>query len=174
MVQYCNTMDGPVVTAAELALEMENVNYIIPYIKKDLEGELREAFDRTIIVRELSGDAAEVADYWFFETAVRLYMMGEGKPYNGIKHSGLNLGPVIHKAEEAIDSGDKTELEEFLMDSIIGEFERRFEAAISKREYDINDVDAARDYVNSMIGFVRFTHQLYLLVEKASKSGDAD
>jgi hypothetical protein len=28
-------MDGPVVTAAELALEMENVNYVIPYVEKE-------------------------------------------------------------------------------------------------------------------------------------------
>ena len=174
MAPHCDTMDGPVVTAAELALEMENVNYIIPFVKRDFEGELKDAFDRTIIVRELSGDAAEVADFWFFETAVRLHMLGEGKPYNGIKHSGLYLGPVIHKAEEAIDSGDKTELEEFLMDYIVGEFEGRFEAAVSKKEYDINDVDDARDYVNSMIGFVRFSHQLYKLVEKTSSSEDND
>lgn len=174
MAPHCDTMDGAVVTAAELALEMENLNYVIPYVKKDFEVELRDAFDRTIVVRELSGDAAEVADYCFFETAVRLHMIGEGKSYSGIKHSGLNLGPVIHKAEEAIDTGDKTELEEFLMDFIVGEFERRFEDAMSKREYDLNDVDAARDYVNSMIEFVRFSHQLYMQVEKANRSGDTD
>ena len=80
MSVYCDTMDGPVVTAAELALEMENVNYVLPYIKKEYETELKEAFDRTVTVRELSGDAAEVADYWFFETAVHLYMLGTGKP----------------------------------------------------------------------------------------------
>ena len=60
------------------------------------------------------------------------------------------------------------------MDYIVGEFEGRFEAAVSKKEYDINDVDAARDYVNSMIGFVRFSHQLYMQVEKASRSEDTD
>ena len=174
MAPYCDTMDGPVITAAELALEMENVNYVIPYVKKDFERELRDAFDRTIVVRELSGDAAEVADYWFFETVVRLHMKSEGKSYGGIKHSGLNLGPVIHKAEEAIDTGDKSELEEFLIDFITGEFESRFEDALSKREYDLNDVDAARAYVNSMIAFVRFSNQLYMQVEKANKSEDKD
>lgn len=90
MAQYVDTMDGPVVTAAELALEMENVNYVLPYVKEDLEEELKDAFDKTVIVRELSGEAAEVADYWFFETAVRLHMNGSGKSYTGIKHSGLN------------------------------------------------------------------------------------
>ena len=76
MAPHCDTMDGPVVTAAELALEMENVNYVIPYVKKDFEAELRDAFDRAVVVRELSGEAAEVADYWFFETAVRLAHVG--------------------------------------------------------------------------------------------------
>ena len=48
MAPHCDTMDGPVVTAAELALEMENINYVIPYVKKEYEGELKDAFDKTI------------------------------------------------------------------------------------------------------------------------------
>jgi len=33
MSVYCDTMDGPMVTATELDLEMENVNYVLPDIK---------------------------------------------------------------------------------------------------------------------------------------------
>lgn len=172
MALHCDTMDGPVVTAAELALEMENINYIIPYVKKNFEGELREAFDRTIVVRELSGDAAEVADYWFFETAVRLHMLGEGKSYTGIKQSGLNWGPVVHKAEEAIETGDKIELEEFLLEFITESFERRFVEVISKKEYDLNDTEAARDYVNSMLEFILFSHKLYAYIDEAKYPND--
>jgi hypothetical protein len=159
-------MDGPVVTAAELALEMENVNYVIPYVKKDFEAELREAFDRAIVVRELSGEAAEVADYCFFETAVRLHLLGKGKSYTGIKPSGLNWGPVIHRAEEAIETGNKTDLEEFLMEFIMEEFQKRFEDVIAKNEYDLNDPDAARDYVNAMLEFIIFSNDLYNHVKK--------
>jgi hypothetical protein len=174
MAPYYDTMDGPVVTAAELALEMENINYILPYVKKDFEADLRDAFDKTIVVRELSGDAAEVADYWFFETAVRLHMLGEGKSYNGIQPSGLNWGPMIHKAEEAIETGDKKELEEFLMDFIGEAFERRFETAMSKKDYDLVDVDAARDYVNSIREFALFSHNLYMHIENANRSENND
>jgi len=174
MAPHCDTMDGPVVTAAELALEMENINYVLPYVKKDLERELKDAFDKTIVVRELSGDAAEVADYWFFETAVRLHMSGKGKSYTGIKHSGLNQGSVINKAEEAIETGDKSELEEFLMDFIGEAFERRFETAMYKKEYDLNNIDAARDYLNSMLEFVLFVNKLYIHVKNANKSNDND
>ena len=49
-----------------------------------------------------------------------------GKSYNGIKHSGLNRRFVINKAEEAIKMGDKSELEEFLMDFIGEAFESTF------------------------------------------------
>lgn len=161
MGQHCDTMDGPVVTAAELALEMENVNYVLPFVEVEYEKELKDAFDRTILVRELSGEAAEVADYWFFETAVRLHMLGKRKPYNGIKKSGLNYGPVIRRSEEAIEAGDKTELETFLLDRIQEEMEARFEIVVSKKDYDINDVEAARDYMNAKFDFISFTQKIY-------------
>jgi hypothetical protein len=169
MAPHCDTMDGPVVTAAELALEMENVNYVLPFVKKKYEKELKDAFDRTIIVRELSGDAAEVADYWFFETAVRLHKLGEGKPFTGIKHSGLDWGFVVPKAEEAIQTGDITELEDFLMDFVQESIEKRFQDAISLKEYDLNDVEAARNYVNAMLEFIMFSHHLYKFVEERSQ-----
>lgn len=169
MALHYDTMDGPVVTAAELALEMENINYVLPYVSEDLEGELKDAFEKTIVVRELSGEAAEVADYWFFETSVRLHLLGMGKSYNGIKHSGLNRRSVINKAEEAIETGDKSELEEFLMDFIGEAFESRFETAISNKEYDLNDVEAGRDYVNSVLEFVEFSHKLYIQIENSNE-----
>jgi hypothetical protein len=165
MALYCDTMDGPVVTAAELALEMENINYVLPFVKKEYEAEMRDAFEKTVIVRELSGEAAEVADYWFFETSVRLHLLGEGKNYAGIKQSGLNWGPVVRRAQDAIETGDKTALEDFLLEIIQEAIENRFEAAISKKEYDVNDLEAARDYTNSMIEFVLFSHNLYKSVE---------
>lgn len=39
---YCDTMDGPIVKAAELALEMENVNYVLPFVKKNLKLNLKK------------------------------------------------------------------------------------------------------------------------------------
>jgi hypothetical protein len=162
---YCDTMDGPIVTAAELALEMENVNYVLPLVKKEFETELKEAFDNTIIVRELSGEAAEVADYWFFETAVRLYMLGVGKPYTGIKHSGLKKEHIILKAYTAIENQDKTALEAFLLDSLREAIETRYEITISKKDYEVNDTDAAREYMNSMLDFVEFSNELLKIIE---------
>lgn len=165
MSVYYDTMDGPVVTAAELALEMENVNYVLPFVKEEYETELKEAFDRTVTVRELSGEAAEVADYWFFETAVRLYMLGAGKSYSGIRQSGLNEGHIILKAQTAIENQDKDALENFLINSLRDAIETRFEIAISKNDYDINDTEAARDYLDSMLDFIEFSNDIFKKIE---------
>ena len=89
MVPYIDSMDGPVVKAAETALDMENIKYILPYVSSEDEDELKDAFEKTLLVRELSGDAAELADYWFFETAVRLNRKEEEKSYTGLKSAGI-------------------------------------------------------------------------------------
>lgn len=166
MAPHCDTMDGPVVKAAEMALEMENVNYILPYISQDDEYELRDAFERTLVVRELSGDAAELADYWFFETAVRLHRKTEEKCYNGLKPSGLDWGPIIFRAERAVDNENLDELMNFLMDFIHEDIKIRFDDVLSKKDYDVNQVEDARDYINSLLEFIIFTHNLYKYVEK--------
>jgi len=67
MAPYIDSMDGPVVKAAENALDMENIKYILPYVSPADEGELKDAFEKTLSVRELSGEAAELADYWFLK-----------------------------------------------------------------------------------------------------------
>lgn len=162
---YYDTMDGPVVTAAELALEMENVNYVLPYVKKEYERELKDAFEKTIAVRELSGEAAEVADYWFFETSVRLNMIGSGKSYSGLKQSQFNKGNIILKAQESIEKEDKLPLETYLIELLRESIETRFEIVVSKKEYDTNDIDSARDYVDSLLDFVQFSNDIYSMIE---------
>ena len=51
------------------------------------------------------------------------------------------------------------------MDSISEAIENRFELAVSKKDYDINDTDAAREYVDSMLEFVHFSHEIYKKIE---------
>lgn len=171
MPPHCDTMDGPVVTAAKDALEKGNVNLILPFVPKKAEDELKKAFEKTISVRRLSKEAAELADYWFFETAVRLHREGEEAPYTGLKPAGLDWGPVVPRAEKAIEKGDPKELIKFLLHFVEEEVQKRFEGAISKKDYDINDVDAAREYVEAMLDFILYSHHLYKYMKKGEKHG---
>ncbi|MBI5679708.1 MAG: hypothetical protein HZC47_02280 [Methanobacterium sp.] len=161
MAPHCDTMDGPVVSAAEMALEMEDVNYVLPFVPQTAENELIDAFDKTIAVRELSEDVGELADYWFFETTVRLHRKGEGKPYEGLKPGGLDWGPVISKAEKAIEEEDPKKVIDFLNEALYDEIQKRFQIAVSLKDYNVNDVYSARKYVNAMLDFVLYSHHLY-------------
>ncbi len=51
MPPHCDTRDGPVVTAAKQALQEQNVNYVLVWVLKGAEEEMRRAFDRTLKVR---------------------------------------------------------------------------------------------------------------------------
>jgi hypothetical protein len=157
-------MDGPVVNAAEMALEMEDINYILPFVPQTAEDELKEAFRKTLSVRELSEEAGELADYWFFETAVRLHRKGEEKPYEGLKPAGLDWGPIISKAEKAIEDEDPGKVIDFLTGVLEDEIQKRFQRAISLKDHDINDISTAREYVNAMLGFVLYSHHIYKFI----------
>lgn len=172
MPPHCDTMDGPVVTAAKKALETGNVNFILPWVPKKAEAELRKAFEKTIKARKLGKEAAEVADYWFFETAVRLHREGEGAPYTGLKPAGLDWGPVVPRAEKAIDKGNPKEVIDFIVHTVEDELQRRFKHAMEKKKYDVNDVDAAREYVHAMLGFVLYAHHLYTNIKGGEVHGE--
>jgi len=162
-------MDGPVVKTARMALEKGNVNLILPWVPKKAEAELKKAFERTLRARKLGKEVAELADYWFFETAVRLHREGEGAPYTGLKPAGLDWGPVVPRADKAIEKGNPKEVIDFISHTVEEELQERFKHAMAKKKHDINDVDAAREYVQAMLGFVLYSHHLYTFVKGGEK-----
>lgn len=166
MPPHSESMDGPVVNAAEMALDMENVSYILPFVPVEYEAELKEAFERTLLVRELSADAAELADYWFFETAVRLHLLWRGKPYDGIKPAGYNRRPALTLAEEALYKENPSDLINFMVSFMKEDIQTRFEDALSKKDYEISDIESGRDYISSMQDFVRYLDKLYEYMEQ--------
>ncbi len=172
MPPHCDTLDGPVVKAAKLALERENVNLILPWIHKGAERELKKAFRTVLPVRKLGKKAAEVADYWFYETAVRLHREGERAPYTGLKPAGLDWGPVVPKADEAVEKGDITGVIHILQQAVQDELSKRFELAMSKKNYDENDVPSAREYVQALLGFVLYSHHLYTFIKNSEIHGE--
>jgi len=166
MIYHMESMDGPVVKAAEAALDMENVKYILPYVSGEDEEELKDAFEKTLSVRELSGEAAELADYWFFETAVRLHLKGYGKPYNGLKPAGMDWGPIIPKVDKAIETENIDELLSFLVNFIQEDIKSRFDDVISKKDYHIKEVDDARDFIYTRLEFIIYAGKFYKYVEE--------
>ncbi|HXV46465.1 MAG TPA: DUF6448 family protein [Nitrososphaera sp.] len=162
MTPHCDTMDGPLVKAANKALETANVNFVIPWVHEEEESELKSAFDQALAARDAGNipTVTKVIDLWFYETAVRLHRKGENAPYTGLKPAGLDEGPIIPMAERALDTGDASELIQLLADSVKEELQQRFEIAMAWQGHDVSDVKAGRQYVRTMLGFVLYAHRL--------------
>ena len=165
MPPHCDTRDGPVVKAAKKALETGNLNYVLIWVPEESEKELRDVFERTLRARKAGRDAQDVADDWFFETAIRLHRAGEGAPYMGMKPAGLSEGPVVPKAEKAIDTGNPEETIDFMVKTVKDDLNRRFFRVMEKKHYDVNNVAAGREYIAAFIGWVVWSHHLYMYVQ---------
>ncbi len=164
MPPHCDTLDGPVVKAAKRALETGEVHLILPWVAEAQQEELESAFEKAYETRSLAPKAAEVSDLWFFETAVRLHREGEGASYTGLKPEGLDWGPVVPLAEDAIAMGSADKVVEFVTRAVADELQERFARVMAATGYDPEDVAAARRYVQAELGFVLFSHGVYAYV----------
>ena len=173
MPPHCDTMDGPVVKAAMSALEKGEVDIILPWAPKAAEAEIKSAFRSVLEARAKGPEAARVADLWFFETVVRLHRAGEGAPYTGLKPAGLDWGPVVHRAEKAIETGDPGDVIGFMTREVEHAMKERFERAMRLKAHAGHSVDAEREYVHAMLGFVLSSHHLWAGL-RADVHGEAE
>ncbi len=171
MPPHCDSLDGPVVRAAMRALEAEDVDLVLPYVKAEGEDEVRAAFTRSLKARH-DPDAREVADLYFFETVVRVHRRGEGAPYTGLKPAGLDVGPVIPAAERAIDTGSAEELAALLTDTLQHRVKERLDRVMALQPHAAGPVPEAREYVEAMLGLQVWAHGLYLAMH-AGPHGEA-
>ena len=65
------------------------------------------------------------------------------------------------RAERALGNGSPKEVIDFITHTANEELEARFNRAMAKRKYDVNNVEAGREYVQAELGFVLFSHGLY-------------
>jgi len=173
MPPHCDTRDGPVVKAAIKALETGNLNHVLIWIPKESEKELQRVFEKTLRARKAGKDAQDAADDWFFETAIRLHRAGEGAPYTGMKPAGLDEGPVVRKAEKAIETGNPNETIDFIVKTVEEDLHRRFSHVMEKKKFDVNDVAAGREFIAAFIGWVVYSHHLYMNIKGGGGHGEA-
>ena len=166
MPPHCDSLDGPVVTAAARALRTGNVELVLPYVHPDGEAEVREAFARVLPLRADRDGTGELADRWFYETVVRVHRAGEGAPYTGLKPAGLDPGPVLPLAEQAVATGQV----DAVYGLLAGELRRQLEGRLGRvgelaavRDRSVVD---ARAWVEAMLGFEVYAHHLYAALQR--------
>jgi hypothetical protein len=161
VLAHCDTIDGPVVTAAREALRTGDVNLVLIWVKKGDELEIRKAFERTLAVRKLGSQASELADTHFFETLVRIHRAGEGAPYTGLKPDRRDLGSVIPEADAALHTGNADALVLLLTMTITEDIREHFRQVMALARYPKDDVEAGRRFVNAYVSFIHLVEGIH-------------
>jgi hypothetical protein len=163
---HCDTLDGPVVSQAQKALESGNVNLVLGWVQKKDEPEIRQAFARAVAVRKHGGTAKSLADQSFFEALVRVHRAGEGAPYTGLKPAG-QIEPSVAAADQSIASGQLKPVAGMIFERAEQGLHEKFDRVQATRKYHPDDVAAARTHVNAYVDYVHYVERLHEAAGKA-------
>ena len=163
---HCDGLDGPVVKAAQRALQSGDVNQVLIWVRPQDSEEIEKAFTETLAVRKLSPEAQGLADRYFFETLVRIHRAGESAPYTGLKPAGRDLGPAIPAADKAVATGSDEALVQLLTDAVQEGLRKHFKEAVEKKKFAPNDIAAGREFVEAYVTYIHYVERLYEAAEK--------
>jgi hypothetical protein len=158
---HCDTMDGPVVQAAKVALEKKDVTPVLRWVKKDGEAEVKAAFAKTLVVRTKGAEARELADQFFFETLVRVHRAGEGEPFTGLKPAGTEINPAVVEADKALETGSADKVVKLVTDDAAAGIRQRFAEAREKKKHADESVEAGREFVAAYVEYVHYVEGLH-------------
>lgn len=158
---HCDGLDGPVVNAARIALDSNQVERALIWVPASEEKAVKEAFQKTMTVRKMGGEAKDLADRYFFETLVRIHRIAEGAGFEGLKPAGRDLGPAIPAADQALKSGRHEPLASLLERELREGLKKHFQEAHARSRYDRKDVGAGREYVASYVKFIHYVERLH-------------
>ncbi len=152
---HCDTMQGPVVSDAKKAIEMNNVNYVLKWIRPEDEKVIKQLFHRVMKVRLCSIEAKDLSENYFFETVVRLHRQGEGVPYSGIQ-VGTPVDERIKAADKAIEIEELSPLKDLVPQNKFSKLQELFNNVMKYKNFDVDNVDAGREYVEAYTQFFHF------------------
>jgi len=164
---HCDSYQGPVVQAAQKALDTGNVKLILPYVQPDDEAELISAFNHSLAVRKLGGEGKKLAEQFFFETAVRLHRQGEGAAYTGLKDEPVPA--AIQAADKALQTGNLDGITQMLNEATEHGLAEKYAAVVKARANakKLGTVEALREQAEAELIFEKYVYGLYTSASSA-------
>jgi hypothetical protein len=156
---HCDSLEGPVVRDARLALEKGDPTAVLKWVTKEQESTIRGAFEQTMAVRGKGNDAKALADRFFFETLVRIHRAGEGEAFTGLKPAG-EVDPGIAAADRALQSGSANELAQHMSIEVAEGIQKRFALAAERKKHVADSVEAGREYVKAYVDYIHFVESV--------------
>lgn len=159
VMAHCDTMRGPVVTEAKVALEKGDVTPVLKWVPKEKEAEIQAAFAKAIVVRDKGPEARELADHYFLETLVRIHRASEGAPYNGLKDEPI--APIVLMSDSALADGSADELIKNLSSHMADAIREKLKRAVEAKKSKGKSVDAGREFVEAYVSYTHFVEGIH-------------
>lgn len=156
---HCDALDGPVVTAARVALDKNDVSLVLRWVPAEREADIRAAFDRTRAVRAIGGEAKGLAETWFFETLVRIHRAGEGAPFDGLKPAG-HTEPFVAAVDQTLATGVPNDVIDTVAAHVTRGVRERFARARDARTKADHSVKEGRAYVAAYVDYLHYVEAL--------------
>ncbi len=156
---HCDTMEGPVVNTARIALEKGDVTPVLKWVRKEHEDEIKDQFKKTLAARKQGKESKELADRYFFESLVRIHRAGEGAPYTGLKSEPAE--PIIQAADKAIDSGSADQLVKHVSEAVAVGVRERFNRVKETKKHADESIEKGREYVEAYVVFTHYVERLH-------------
>lgn len=153
---HCDSYDGPVIKDAYKALENKEVSYVLKWIDKEQESEIKNLFNKTVALKGGDAEIYKIIEKHFLETLVRLHRETEGEPYTGLKPAG-STAPIVQMADNSIVNKESKTLLTNLgkhIDAVITEKYNKVAALSKVKDYSVAE---GRAYVKA---YVDYTHTL--------------
>lgn len=157
---HCDTLDGPVVKDARVALEAKDVTPVLKWVRPEDEAEIRETFGKALAVRASGGEAAALADRFFFENLVRVHRAGEGAPYTGLLPAGTAVDPGIAATDAALESGSADAMVRLVTGAAEKGLRARHARAAETRKHAGESVARGREYVAAYVDLMHYAERL--------------
>lgn len=161
---HCDTLDGPVVETARIALDKGDVTPLLKWVRADEEQDIKAAFQKTLTMRAMGPEAKDFADMYFFETLVRIHRAGEGAPYTGLK-PGTEIDPAVALADQALEGGSVDKLVKVLTNAMANGIRERFAKAYENQKHADENVSDGREFVASYVVFTHYVEGLHGLIK---------
>ena len=164
---HCDTLDGPVVETARVALDKGDMTPLLKWVRTADEKDIQMAFEKTLAMRAYGAEAKEFADMYFFETLVRIHREGEGAPYTGLK-PGAAIDPAVALADQGLENGSVDKLVKVLTNAMANGIRERFAQAYENQKHADDSVSAGREFVESYVVFTHYVEGLHGLIKGSS------
>lgn len=160
VLAHCDTLDGPVVKDAEVALAKGDVTPVLKWVKKNAEPEVRSAFQTAVAERMKNPKDKEASDKKFFEALIRIHRAGEGASFTGLKPAG-SVEPIIAEADKTLETGSANDLTLKMTHHLTKGVTERFNRAVEARKHKDENVEAGREYVEAYVQYMHYVEGVH-------------